>query len=269
MEYSTGQSLVTDQTKKGVHITTSNSVKFHGFNIPCLRNPKACPGSFQLKFVLSFTGETNDGIVFSTSGSNTSISGTSLFLKNSNLIASIRTESRIWEVSAPTNMVVDAFEVVKINWGYNEDISLQLGSNTFTRNYLSVSQLPTSDEDSNGFLSVGGIDIWLNWMSFKVEDYDEEWRKKIHHGGNDRYHRRYCDIPSFLNHRLYQHYRRVTIIIIAIIITIFDAFLFLFPQLMVGTQNGNHGVTVLNHVVTLVCSIVIGDAQTLLRSLMD
>ena len=187
VEYSAGQTLVNLQGQPGVRITTSNSVKLHGFNNPCLKNPKECHGSFQLKFLLSFTDETADGIIFSTTGYNTSVIGTSLFLKDSNLIASIRTESRKWEVSAPANMRGNAFEVIKVNWDYNEDISLKLGADTYTKKYLLVSPLPKSDEDLNGVLSVGGINVLLHQTSFKVEDYDEEWEKKTRCGGNISY----------------------------------------------------------------------------------
>ncbi len=187
VQYSAGQSLVEGLDKKAVRIPKSTTVKFHGFNLPCLANPQACHGSFSLKFVLSFTDETDDGIIFSTTADNTSIVGTSLFLKDSNLIASIRTESRIWKVSAPINMAVNEFKVIKIKWSYNESITLQIGSDSYSGIYLIVSRLPKSGEDLNEVLSVGGVDMLLHLTTFKAQDYDEEWSKKIHYGGNDRY----------------------------------------------------------------------------------
>lgn len=173
------------QSENAVHIPKSSAVKFHGFNIPCLAKPKACHGNFMLKFFLSFTNETDEGIIFSTSGFNTSVVGTSLFLKNSKLIASIRTKSREWKASAPMNMAVNAFQIIKINWGYNEAIKLTIDTDTYIETYMTVSHIPESGEDLNGVLSVGGIDMLLRFSAFKVEDYDGEWSKRVQYGGKN------------------------------------------------------------------------------------
>ena len=169
------------QGEKAVVVPQSSAVKFHGFNIECLTNPRACHGSFVLKFALSFTDRTSDGIIFSTTGYNTSVIGTSLFLKGSELTASIRTDSRAWKVSAPIDMAANTFQNISVQWSYTGDIVLDIGSNTHVGQYSIVTHIP--GESFDGVLHVGGVDMFLYMTSFKVQSYTLEWSKRIHYAG--------------------------------------------------------------------------------------
>lgn len=177
VEYRAEQS----QSENAVHVPKSSAVKLHGFNIQCLTNPRACHGSFTLKFMLSFTDETNDGIIFSTTGYNTSVFGTSLFLEGSELVASVRTNSRAWKISAPITMSVNTFQNITVSWSYTGDIVLDIDSNTRAEKYSVVTHIP--GEHFDGVLNVGGIDMLLYMTSFRAQSYDLEWSKRIHYGG--------------------------------------------------------------------------------------
>lgn len=83
------------------------------------------------------------------------------------------------------NMAVNAFQIIKINWGYNEAIKLTIDTDTYIETYMTVSHIPESGEDLNGVLSVGGIDMLLRFSAFKVEDYDGEWSKRVQYGGKN------------------------------------------------------------------------------------
>ena len=177
VEYRAEQS----QGENAIHVPKSSAVKLHGFNVQCLTNPRACHGSFALKFVLSFTNKTDDGIIFSTTGYNTSVVGTSLFLEGSELVASVRTNSRAWNISSPIVKSVNTFQNITVKWSYTGDIVLDIDSNTRAEKYSIVTHSP--GEHFDGVFNVGGIDMFLRMTSFKVQSYDLEWSKRIHYGG--------------------------------------------------------------------------------------
>ena len=184
VEYSKGQRYEDGLSKNAVYIPRSSTVKLHGFNVPCLTNPQACLGNFTFKLVFSFTDESANGVIFSTTGYNTSVIGTSLFLKNSKLTASVRTKSRNWTVSGPADMTANVVQSVEINWRYDAELTLKMDSATYQAELSMVPHTPTSGVDLKGILNVGDIDMYLHSFSFEALPYDNEWARKIQNGGN-------------------------------------------------------------------------------------
>lgn len=185
MLLSGAESSVTVDDKPAIFIPKTSLIQLCGFNIICLRNPQMCSGSFKFLFRVSMTDVSTDGIIFSTSGDNTSIVGTSVFLINSNLVVVIRTVTRIWSVSAPADSLVgDTLEYVLIIWSYPGDITLKVKGVAYTAPYTVVPlRIPLAGDDLKNVIKFGGVDLNLNWVSLEVESYDVWLRKRIRDAG--------------------------------------------------------------------------------------
>lgn len=171
----------------GVFIPRSSPIELHGFNTICLRNPKMCGGSFAFGFNLYLPDVSTDGIIFSTTGHDTSIVGTSLLLEGSNVVASVRTVSRIWKVLAPASglsNVNNDFMYVDLIWNYDYEIKLKIEGTPHTAPYTVVTHIPLAEDDLKNVMRFGGVDLSTNLIQLKIEPYDDWLRKKIHHAGN-------------------------------------------------------------------------------------
>jgi hypothetical protein len=172
-------------TPPAISVPRGSHIEFSGFSTKCLRNPKMCDGSFVIGVKVKISDVTTDGLLFSTSGHNTSVVGTSLFLKDSNLMVIIRTVSRIWEVSAPaSSLVADTLKYFQIEWNYMQDIVLRIEDVPYSAPYTVVAPMPLSSEDTKDMITFGGVDLFFNWFSFTMESYDNWLRGRIHNAGN-------------------------------------------------------------------------------------
>ena len=168
-----------------IHIPRASPIELHGLNTLCLRNPKMCSGSFSIVVKLAMSDISTDGIIFSTSGDNTSIVGTTVLLKDSNVMVNIRTVSRLWKVSGPASALVgNTLKFFKIEWSYSGNIILIIEGTRYSAPYTVVGPMPFASDDSKGVMTFGGVDLSFNWFSLKTESYDSWERKRIHSAGN-------------------------------------------------------------------------------------
>ena len=144
-----------------------------------------CDGSFSLGIKLVLSDLSADGIIISTTGHNTSIVGTSLFLKGSNLFASVRTVSRIWEVSAPASGLssVDELVYVDLFWNYNGEMSLNFKGLSHRARYTVAAHMPLADDQAKNVMKFGGVDLSTNWISVKILPYSYSLYRKYQHAG--------------------------------------------------------------------------------------
>ncbi len=168
-----------------IFIPRASPIELYGFNIICLRNPKMCGGSFTIGLMVLMTDLSLDGLIFSTTAYNTSIVGSSVFVKDSNLVVVIRTVSRIWKVSAPASALLgDTLKFVQIIWSYLDDITIKIAGVAYTAPYTVVPHMPLAGDDSRGVIRFGGVDLTSSRFSFYVESYEEWLEKRIHTAGN-------------------------------------------------------------------------------------
>lgn len=185
MRLSGAEGFVKVGGKSGYLISRTSYIELTGLNILCFWNPKKCFGSFVIGIIISLKDVSAGGIIFSTSGDNTSVVGTSLFLKDSNLVVAIRTDSRVWTVTAPaSNLVRDDFTYVRISWHYNNDISLKIDGIPYTAPYKVVPRLPYNGDRFTGVVKLGGIEFVLNWFDLSITPYTVSLNKRIQPAGN-------------------------------------------------------------------------------------
>ena len=159
-----------------------------------------CGGSFSLGLKLYLPDVSTDGIIFSTTGLNTSIVGTSLLLEGSNLLASVRTVSRIWKVSAPASDLSNGNDLGYVNliWNYDEEINLKIRGNSFKAPYTVVNHIPLAEDDFKSVMKFGGVDLSTGYISLSIESYDDWLKKKIHPAGNIYFYLFYIYFYFFL-----------------------------------------------------------------------
>lgn len=185
MKLTGAESEVTVGTSLTAFIPRSNPVELYGVNTICLRNPKMCDGSFSLGIKLDLSDLSADGIIVSTTGHNTSIVGTSLFLKGSNLFASVRTVSRIWEVSAPASSLTNVDEVVCVDLFLNYDGEMRLHFNGLSHRarYTVAAHMPLADDQVKNVIKFGGVDLRTNWIDLEIFPYSNSLYRKYQHAG--------------------------------------------------------------------------------------
>ncbi|XP_028392974.1 uncharacterized protein LOC114517441 isoform X2 [Dendronephthya gigantea] len=185
MRLSGAESFVKVGGKPGYLIPTTSHIELSGLNILCLWDPKKCSGSFVIGIQISVKDVSVDGVIFSTSGHNTSVVGTSLFLKDSNLVVAIRTATRIWTVTAPASgLDRDNFTYVMIYWQYNNDISLEIDRIPYTAPYKVVPGVPYNGDLFPGVIKLGGTEFIINWFTLDIIPYTTSFNKRIQYAAD-------------------------------------------------------------------------------------
>ena len=137
-----------------------------------------CPGSFVFSFKLRMADVSTNGIIFSTTGQNTSVVGTSLRIKDSKLVASVRTISRIWEASVPAASLVDE-SLVQMKWSYIGELTLNVTGTVETVPYTVVSPIPVANEDLKDIVEFGEVGLTTGSVNFSITEYEDMQAKRI------------------------------------------------------------------------------------------
>ena len=133
---------------------------------------------------ISLVEATGSGFLFTTSDYNTSALGFSLFVKDQEIVAIVRTETRVWKAAGPVQGVVNNFVYVIVEWAYDKKLKLDVGSDSFYGELVLAEHVGRVDETPSTVIKVGGsLDFSIVYVSVTLKEMDESEKIKTVYSG--------------------------------------------------------------------------------------
>ena len=179
-----GNETPLQQPVKNVLLNSSSQLRLFGFNNPCLSNPRSCLRDIEISMQISLVEATGNGFLFTTSDYNTSALGFSLFVKDQEIVAIVRTETRVWRASGPVQGVVNNLGLIQVKWAYDEKLKLTIGSDSFYGELVLAKHVGRVDETPSTVIKVGGwLDFSIIHVSVILNEMDESEKIKTVYSG--------------------------------------------------------------------------------------